>query len=472
METRGTAATIWHRGPRFLESDNLIARYVGRPVADYLRVETAGSVLLFVSAAIALVWANSPWGRSYTAFWQTPMSLSIGDWSLQGDLHHWVNDGLMTIFFFVVGLEIKYELVEGHLRDIRTAITPVLAAAGGMLVPALIYLAITHGTSDTSGWGIPMATDIAFAVGVLGLLGNRVPAPARVFLLTLAIADDIGAILVIAVFYAAQLKWLWLLVLFAILAVIMALVRLRVWSIPVYLVLGVAAWFATYQSGIHATIAGVALGLLTPATPLVHEREARRLLSQSVSDRKLSMDELIKLKFLLVESVPVSVRLQAKLHPISSYLVLPIFAIANAGIAVHGDVLTSALTSHVTIGVALGLLLGKVTGICAATWLSVKLAIGKLPGGTTWPVLVGVGLVAGVGFTVALLVAGLSFAGGSPQLDDAKLGVLLGSLVSATAGILVLRWATYAGVQTRARPERGTTRLYEAVAPKEPELGP
>src|SRR5688572_17357252 len=252
---------LWQSGPVYTASDRPLARLVARPVREFLRVEAAGSLLLLLAAAIALLWANSPWAESYDALWHTHLVLDVGPLHLDESLQHWVNDALMVIFFFVVGLEIKYELVHGDLRDPKTAALPIVAALGGMLVPAAIYLAVVGQGEGASGWGIPMATDIAFAVGVLGLLGRRIPAPARIFLLTLAIVDDIGAIAVIAIFYTADLSFVWLALAGLAFVTVMVLRRLRVWSMPVYVVVGVFAWFATYQSGVHATIAGVVLGM-------------------------------------------------------------------------------------------------------------------------------------------------------------------------------------------------------------------
>src|SRR5688572_13649341 len=252
---------VWRTGPVYTESDRTLARLVARPVREFLRIEAAGSALLLAAALVALLWANSPWAETYEAFWHSHVTLDVGFLVLDESLQHWVNDALMVFFFFVVGLEIKYELVHGDLRDPKTAALPIVAALGGMLVPAAIYLAIIGGGEGSSGWGIPMATDIAFAVGVLGLLGPRIPSAARLFLLTLAIVDDIGAIAVIAIFYTADLSFVWLALAGLAFVTVMVLRRLRVWSMPVYVVVGVFAWFATYQSGVHATIAGVVLGM-------------------------------------------------------------------------------------------------------------------------------------------------------------------------------------------------------------------
>ncbi|MCD6638493.1 MAG: Na+/H+ antiporter NhaA [Nocardioides sp.] len=431
---------VWSIGPVYLASDRPLARLVARPVREFLRVEAAGSMLLLLAAVVALVWANSPWSASYNDLWHTPLSIDVGPLRLEETLQHWVNDALMVVFFFVVGLEIKYELVNGDLRDPRTAALPIVAAIGGMVVPAGIYAVFNAGGDGAAGWGIPMATDIAFAVGVLGLLGRRIPSSARIFLLTLAIVDDIGAILVIAVFYTSDLSLGWLAIALGML-VLVALARvLRVWSLPVYLVLGVCAWFALLQSGVHATLAGVALGLLTPAKPLLNEPVARAYARDALRDHHIDPDELAHLRFLMRESVSVVERLVSGLHPVSAYLVLPVFALANAGVELGalGDV----FTSEVGLGIVLGLVVGKPVGILAASWLAVRLGLGKQPESTTWPMVLGLGAVGGIGFTVSLFIAGLSFPGQEVLTADAKISILLASVIAAVVGVVVLLLAT------------------------------
>lgn len=429
---------LWRGGPVWTASDRPLARYVARPVREFLRVESAGSVLLLAATLVALLWVNLPvdgWASGYDHFWHTPLTIELGDWRIEESLQHWVNDGLMTLFFFVVGLEIKDELVHGDLRDPRTAALPIVAAVGGMVVPALLYVAIAGGGDAGAGWGIPMATDIAFAVGVLGVLGRRIPSAARLFLLTLAIVDDIGAILVIAVFYTDDLALGWLALALGLLAVMAVLRVLRVWAIPVYVVLGVGVWFALLESGVHATLAGVAIGLLTPAVALLRPEVATEYAADALRDHDLDADELRRLRFLVGESVPVVERLQARLHPVSSYLVLPVFALANAGVALDG--LGDAVTSSVGLGVGVGLVVGKPLGIALACFVAIRLGIGRMPAATSWAQLIGVGAVAGIGFTVSLFIAGLSFA--DPALtDDAKVGILLASALAAVVGVLVL----------------------------------
>ncbi|MFC7359150.1 Na+/H+ antiporter NhaA [Nocardioides astragali] len=445
-----TADDLWETGPSYLASNKALARLVARPVREFLRVEAAGSLLLLLAAAIALVWANSPWAESYDALWHTHLTLDVGALHLDESLQHWVNDALMVIFFFVVGLEIKYELVNGDLRDPRTAALPIIAAVGGMLVPAGLYLALNPPGSDGSaGWGIPMATDIAFAVGVLGILGRRIPSAARLFLLTLAIVDDIGAILVIAVFYTADLSLTWLAIAIGLLAAMVVARMLRIWTVVVYAILGVGVWFALLESGVHATLAGVAIGLLAPAGPLLKEEVARRHATAALRDHTLDPDELARLRFLLKESVSVVERLQSTLHPVSAYVVLPVFALANAGVELGaiGDV----FTEPVGLGIVLGLVVGKPVGILLASFLAVRTGLGKLPEHTSWPMVLGLGAVGGIGFTVSIFIAGLSFPGAELLTDEAKIAILLASVLAAVVGVVLLLAAT------RGRSdERGT----------------
>jgi len=437
-----TDEELWRLGPVYSESDRTLARLVARPVREFLRVETAGSLLLLAAAAVALVWANSPWSQAYADLWHQQVSLDLGVLVLEDSLQHWVNDALMVCFFFVVGLEIKYELAHGDLHDPRTAAVPILAAVGGMVVPAGIYALVVAGGPGGSGWGIPMATDIAFAVGVLGLLGRRIPSSARLFLLTLAIVDDIGAILVIAVFYTADLDLVSLALAVVLIGLVVVMRLLRIWAVWVYVVVGTLAWLATLDSGVHATLVGVALGLLTPATPLLHERVARGYAQRALADRELDADEVFRLRFLLDESVSMVERLQARLHPLSAYVVLPVFALANAGVALGGGVLGEALASPVALGVAVGLVVGKPVGILVASWLAVRLGLGRLPRDTGWGMMAGLGAVGGVGFTVSLFVAGLSFPGDMLLTEEAKVGILAGSLLAAVVGVVLLLLTT------------------------------
>ncbi|MBN2113573.1 MAG: Na+/H+ antiporter NhaA [Acidimicrobiia bacterium] len=421
-----------------------------RPALRFTRVEAAGGLVLLVATAAALVWANLPGGESYARFWATPVDFTLGALSLHETLHGLVGDGLMTIFFFVVGLEIKRELVRGELRDPRTAALPVFAALGGMIGPAVIYLAVVGGGEAARGWAIPVATDIAFSLGVLSLLGPRVPVGARLFLLTLAIADDIGGIVVIAVAYTTDLRLWWLLASLGALALVGAANRAGIRSLAFYGTAAFAAWFCLLESGVHATLSGVALALLTPARSLYSDEEYRDRARRTLAGHRASSlapfglerldEDALTLAMVARESVAPLDRMERALHPWSSFLVVPLFALANAGVRLAGIDLGAAALHPVALGTALGLLAGKLVGISAFTWVAVRLRWGRLPSLTTWRHIVGVAAVAGIGFTVALFIDGLAFS--DPLLADrAKLGIFAGSILAGVLGYLVLRLA-------------------------------
>jgi NhaA family Na+:H+ antiporter len=428
---------IWRTGPVWLLSERRLARSIGRPIASFLHVEAAGGIVLLAAAIIALVWANSAWSETYEQFWGTHITIEVGTWELSEDLRHWVNDALMTIFFLVVGLEIKYEMVRGELRDPRRAAVPIAAAVGGMVVPATIYWAFNPSGPAADGWGIPMATDIAFALGVIAVLGRRLPSSARVFMLTLAIVDDVGAITVIAVFYTENVSLVWLGVAAAGVVAIILLQRVNVWSLSVYVIIGVVVWLGVFQSGVHATIAGVILGVLAPAWPLLDQAEARAYIRRQEPD-KFDAEYVRRSRFLLGESVSVAERLERYLHPWSAYVILPIFALANAGIYLGGGVLEEAVTAPVTVGIVAGLVVGKTIGITLASWLAVATGLGRRPEGLTWPMVAGLAMIAGIGFTVSLFIAGLAFPAGSLLEAEAKVGILAGSLIAAVLGAATL----------------------------------
>jgi NhaA family Na+:H+ antiporter len=420
--------------PTFLHSDAALAR-LARPVARFMSVEAAGGFVLVAAAVVALLWANSPWQASYTSFWATPLEVRIGPFLFEEDLGHWVNDALMAVFFFVVGLEIKREVVTGELRDRRAIALPALAALGGMVVPAGLYLAVNAGGNGMDGWGIPMATDIAFALGVVALLGSRIPSSLKVFLLTLAIVDDIGAITVIAVFYTEDLAPQYLLGAAALVVLVVAMRRSRVVYPPVYVVTGVALWLAIYESGVHATIAGVVMGLLTPAKPLQSELDAQAIVDHLENRPELTVEEVRATSRAISHSVSLCDRLIELLHRWTSYVIVPLFALANAGITLTGDAFSSP--SAVLIGVLVGLVIGKPLGITAFVWLTVRLRLATLPEGVTWRQLIGIATVAGIGFTVSLFIAGLAFSDAQLQ-TDAKTGILIASVVAAVLGSAVL----------------------------------
>jgi len=411
----------------------------------FLAQEAASGVLLLLATAAALIWANSPFSEGYHHFWETEIELSIGSWMpLLLDGHPLsfelvVNDIFMVLFFFVVGLEIKSELVTGDLSSPKEAALPALAAVGGMAVPAGIYAVINLGGEGISGWGVPMATDIAFAVGVLALLGPRIPSRLKLFLLALAIADDIGAILVIAVFYSEGLQFGWLTAAVAGLVFVFVMQLSRVWFTPVYVLVGIFIWYATFRSGVHATIAGVALGLIAPARPLLGSRAFERVedvFSGDVTSSHALRDASWKIR----ESVPVTGRLIGLLSPWTSFLVIPIFALANAGVTLSGEAVSDAAASRITLGVIAGLVIGKPLGIWVTTMLATRYTSVELPEGLTSLHVLGAGAVAGIGFTVALFIGALAFE--DPAIgEQATIGVLVASVTATLLGFLILRRA-------------------------------
>ena len=446
------AGTMASLRSSFSSSDRAIARRLIRPLQSFLDAEASGAILLLVAAVLALVWINSPVGDTYERFWATEASLDIGGFHLTETLQLWVNDGLMTLFFFVVGLEIKREVTTGELRDARSVAMPAIAALGGMLVPVAIYAVMNAGGAGSRGWGIPAATDIAFAVGVLTIAAKSAPRSVRPFLLTLAIVDDIGAILLIAIFYSKGISLNALALAGGLIILMVVADRLHIRAMPVYVVLGIAVWIATFESGIHPTIAGVVLGLLAPARPFQPSAgvsgEAQRVADLTDDDPDDPDDNApawLYLSRISREAVSPLARAESVLHPWTSFVIVPIFALANAGIELSRDVISAGLTSAVTLGVALGLVVGKTVGISVASWVAVRTKLGRLPAGATWGHIVGVAALGGIGFTVSLFIAELAFRGDQEQLDAAKLGILFASVLAGVIGYLILRVAGPAG---------------------------
>jgi Na+:H+ antiporter, NhaA family len=420
------------------------------PLREYLREEAAGGVALTAAAALALAWANSPWRAAYDALWETTLAVRLGRFAIEADLRHWVDDGLMTLFFLVVGLEIKRELVAGELASWRRAALPVLAAAGGMAVPAAIYAAVNAGGPGAPGWGVPMATDIAFALGVLALLGPRVPSSLKVFLLTLAVVDDLGSIAVVALFYSRGVELGTLALAAGLLVVVAALVRAGVWWLPLHVGLGLAVWLTMWHSGVSPALAGVAMGLLTPARPTAPPEVARDV-GGALAGQLADDPHPPRLREMLREArgtVPLAERLAHDLHPVSAFLVVPLFALANAGISLERGALAGAGAGAVLGGVVAGRVVGKLAGIAAATWLAVRLGLADRPEGASWAQLAGVATVAGIGFTVPLFVADLAFPDGRFQAP-VKVGLLAASVIAGAAGALVL-WLAARGRRARA----------------------
>jgi NhaA family Na+:H+ antiporter len=411
------------------------ARSLPAVVARFMRTEASGGLVLLAAAVVALVWANSPWRASYETLWRSQVTLGFGVFRIEEDLRHFVNDGLMALFFFVVGLEIKREVVHGELADRRVAALPVFAALGGMILPALFYVAVAGGGAAGDGWGIPMATDIAFALGVLALLGSRVPSSLKLFLLTLAVVDDVGAIVVIAVFYSGTIDMAALSAAAAGLALSLMLRRLRVDWPPIYVFLAVATWYATYRSGVHATIAGVALALTTPTHRLAPADTARRW-GHLLSDEP-SASETHQMSIIARESVSPAEHLEELLHPATSFVVLPVFALANAGVELKSDMLSGSGATRVALGVAVGLIVGKLLGILGGAWLGIRVRLAVLPSDTRWIHLAGAAALGGIGFTVSLFITGLAFE--QVELRDAaKLAVLAASVAASVIGAGIL----------------------------------
>jgi NhaA family Na+:H+ antiporter len=373
---------------------------------EFLKDEAASGKLILVATILALIAINSPLRHIYEELWQNHLSIGLGSHNLSLDLRHWINEGLMALFFLVVGLEIKREIVHGELQDIKKAILPLGAAIGGMVVPALIYLAINHNATAIQGWGIPIATDIAFAVAVVTILGPRVPQSLKIFLLTLAIADDIGAIFVIALFYAEIINYWFLGLSAGILVVFWLFRKYLATKMRWFILIGLTLWLTTHLSGIHASIVGAALGLIAPVAT-----KSRSSITKRLED------------FFL---------------PISTYVVLPLFAFANAGVIISTKVFGNSTSALVILGIVLGLALGKMLGIFGVSWLRVKSGKASLPEGTHWAHIIGIGLIAGIGFTVSIFITELAFRGDHQLIESAKIGIFIASIISAVLGSIVL----------------------------------
>lgn len=410
--------------------------------------------MLLGATVLALVWANFPVGDTYETVWRTPLALQVGDFSLSLDARHWVNDGLMALFFFVIGMEVSREFTRGEMRERRKALVPALAALGGLALPALVYLAFNAGGPGAHGWGIPMATDTAFVLGVLRVVGPRCPDALRRFLLTLAVVDDIGAILVVALVYTRDLQLWALLVAVALFGLVFAMRRLTIWQAPPYAVVAIAIWVATVKSGVHPTVVGIALGVLVQAyapgdTRILRARElVHEFTNEPTPRRGRAAAQGVR------AAVPPNERLQLLLHPWSSYVAVPLFALANAGVAVNGPLLARSVTSPVTLGVVAGLVAGKLAGVCLATWIGLRSRLGVLPGNLVWGQLAGGAALAGIGFTVSLFVTELAFTD-EVLRTEAKVGIIAGSLIAAVLGWVIFRLAWNRGAQCAPPPAPG-----------------
>jgi NhaA family Na+:H+ antiporter len=422
-------------------------RLVELPAEEFIYRQGVAGILLLGAALLALAWANSPWASFYFGFWEAKFSFHFGFIHLNKSLHHWINDGLMTLFFFLVGMEIKHELVRGHLSSAKHAALPIIAAAGGMIIPASLFILLNWGSPTVSGWGVPMATDIAFAVGVMALLPG-VSHQLKIFLLALAIVDDIGAILVIALFYSDTIRIAPLLLGTSLLVLIGGLRRAKVrFGFP-YVLAGALFWLTILRSGIHATIAGVILAFTVSSQEEISKEEFEQRaqpLLDSLREANLRADvsaadaDLGAIEALAIATDPPIERITRALQPWVSYVVMPLFAFANAGVTFSSQAMRDALTSSVFFGVLIGLVVGKPLGIAVFTWLSVRLHVTALPPSVRWPHIWGAGILAGIGFTVAIFIADLAFT--TPEIvATAKIAILLGSLISGFAGYLLLRY--------------------------------
>lgn len=419
-----------------------------RQIATFIHSQASGGIMLLAFTVIALAWANSPWGDSYRDLWQVQFSVQFGGESLSLDLQHWINEGLMAVFFLLVGLEIKREVLVGELSTAKLAALPIMAAVGGMVVPALIYFLVNRGLPSADGWAIPMATDIAFSLGILALLGSRAPLSIKVFLTALAIVDDLGAVIVIALFYGGNLDVSALSTAGLLFLSLVVLNVLRVRMLTPYVVIGFLMWLMMLQSGVHATISGVLLAITIPTRVRFDVPEflkrTRELLSRFDRTNDENTDVLGEEQQLALHAIEKSVegvqmplqRLESTLHTPVNFVIMPVFALANAGIVLSG-VGWGQLAAPVTGGIALGLVVGKAVGITLFSWLSVKLGMAVLPTGLRWMHVVGVAFLGGIGFTMSLFISGLAFSD-EALITGAKLGILLGSVVSGAIGALLI----------------------------------
>ncbi len=425
---------------------------VSTPFEHFLHAQTTTGMVLMFMTIFALILANSPMTETYVHFFHMKIDLNVGAWKLSHTIHHWINDGLMAIFFFIIGLEIKREILVGELSNMKVAILPILAAIGGMLIPALIYVSINSGMESASGWGIPMATDIAFAISALVLLGKRVPPALVTFLVALAIVDDLGAVIVIALFYTEQIHMLPLALAGGAFLIMVAFNRFGIHMILPYFIVGLFMWFFMLESGVHATIAGVIAALAIPSRPKRvpgdFRADAKVLLDEYDSypiEEKDGMSErqkaiLLKLKKNIDEIGTPAARLESDLHLPVALIVIPLFALANAGIAIDFSSIGTTIMTPVSMGIIAGLILGKVLGIFGVAWLAIKLKIASLPQGSTMSQIFGVAFLGGIGFTMSIFVADLAFVNSPELIFQAKVGILAASLFAGLFGYFWLRF--------------------------------
>lgn len=425
---------------------------VSTPFEDFLHAQTTTGLILMFMTIIALITANSQLAEAYQHLFHTDINLEIGSWSISHSVHHWINDGLMAIFFFIIGLEIKREILVGELSNIKVAILPILSAIGGMVLPALIYLGINGQTEAAEGWGIPMATDIAFAISALVLLGNRVSPALVTFLVALAIVDDLGAVVVIALFYTQEINLLALSMAFASFLVLVSFNRFGIHAVLPYFLVGLGMWLFMLESGIHATIAGVIAAMAIPSKPKYapanFTSHTKNLLDEfdnypvatdhMMHERQKAIVQNIKDKIDSIGS-PAS-RLEHTLHLPVSLLVIPLFALANAGVSIDFSSVTDTVMQPVSLGIIAGLIVGKVVGIAGVAWLAIKMKIAKLPQDTSMSQIIGVSFLGGIGFTMSIFVADLAFLGNDDLIFQAKIGILVASLFAGAIGFILLKF--------------------------------
>ena len=424
---------------------------VSTPFEHFIHAQTTTGMILMGMTILALILANSPLTENYAHFFHTKVDLNVGSWELSHTIHHWINDGLMAIFFFIIGLEIKREILVGELSNIKVAILPILSAIGGMLFPALIYLSITSGTEGANGWGIPMATDIAFAISALVLLGKRVPTALVTFLVALAIVDDLGAVLVIALFYTEQIHLLPLALAGGAFLILVAFNRFGIHMILPYFIVGLFLWFFMLESGVHATIAGVIAALAIPSkpkrTPDEFSSHTKELLDEYNKVSTGDINELNETQKAILRNIqdqidavgtPAS-RLERGLHLPVALIVIPLFALANAGISIDFSSIGTTLIEPISLGIVLGLIMGKIVGIFGVAWLAIKLKIAQLPKNSSMTQIFGVASLGGIGFTMSIFVADLAFIGNAELIFQAKIGILFASLFAGLFGFFWLR---------------------------------
>lgn len=421
-----------------------------RPINKFIHYDNSGGIALFLGVIVALVWANSPWRDSYHHLWHTNFSIGFENNVLSYSLHHWVNDGLMAMFFFVVGLELKREIIAGDLSTPKKAILPMAAALGGMVFPALIYIFVNLGEPTISGWGIPMATDIVFALSLMSLAGKRVPIAAKVFLVALATVDDLGAVLVIAFFYSSELSYFSLFSGLALLSILAGANLIGIRNTIFYAIIGIGGvWLAFLLSGVHATIAGVLVAFAIPARTRVNESLYSRYISHLIYKFNRQIPKrgplmtpkqhriIEKIKVISRDAQTPLQKIEGALHPIVTFVVIPLFALSNAGVEI-GSNFFAELMNPISIGVFFGLTVGKLVGVLSFTWILVKTKVAKLPENMNWNHIVGIASLAGVGFTMSIFITALAF--DDPALvDQSKYGILIASLFSGTLGVYLLK---------------------------------